>query len=425
MEIPDYRQRIADKLLSENLKAFGAVCIEGPMWCGKTWTAKRQAASICPLADASDNFAIMSRVALDIDYAFKGEEPRLIDEWQVFPQIWDATRSHVDHERKHGRFILTGSATPVQKGILHSGAGRIGSMRMRPMSLWESGVSEGLISLLDAINGKDIGITDVKRPCLERIIELVLRGGWPATIDDDLRIAVKTPHSYIQRLLERDIPELDDIQRDRHKMEMLLMSLARNESTAATLTTLKRDISPSGENLPADRTINAYLNALSRLFVIENLRPFSPSMRSTARIKQAEKRHFCDPSIAAALLKANPTKLARDLHTLGFLFEGLAARDIRCYADAFGAEVYHYQDYRNREIDLILDMPNGQWAAIEVKLGVNEEEAAASNLHTVCDAIVDAGAEEPVAKIVIVGIASAAYRRKDGVYVLPITALRP
>lgn len=425
MEIEGYRPRIADRVLEESLKAFGAVCVEGPMWCGKTWTAKRQAASVCLISDPADNFAVRSRVALNIDYAFKGAEPRLIDEWQVYPQIWDAARFYVDNERMHGRFILTGSATPVTKGVLHSGAGRIGTMRMRPMSLWESGASEGIVSLWDVVNGRDIGIVDVRRPELERIIELVLRGGWPATIDDDLKVAVRTPQSYIRRLLDRNIPELDDVQRNRHKMELLLMSLARNESTTATLTTIKRDISPSGENLPADRTVNTYLNVLNRLFVTENLRPFSPSMRSSARIKRAEKRRFCDPSLAASLLKATPARLERDLNTLGFLFESLVARDVLCYADANAAEVYHYQDYRNNEIDLILDLPDGRWAAIEVKLGVNEEDAAAFNLNAVSKTIVETGAEPPAAKIVIVGIGSAAYRRKDGVYVLPITSLKP
>ena len=425
MEIESYRPRIADKILEDNLKAFGAVCIEGPMWCGKTWTAKRKAASVCPIADPSDNFAVKARIALDVDYAFKGAEPRLIDEWQVYPQIWDAARAHVDNERRHGRFILTGSSTPMRKGLLHSGAGRIGSMRMRPMSLWESGASIGVVSLWDVANGADIGVVDVVRPDLGRIIELVLRGGWPATVDDDLAIAVKTPRAYIDRLLDRDIPELDEIRRDRRKMELLLMSLARNESTTATLATLKRDISSCGEPMPADRTMNTYLDALSRLFVTENLRPFSPSMRSSARTKRAEKRRFCDPSLAASLLKATPAKLERDLNTLGLLFESLAARDVICYAEAHEAEVSHYRDYCGREIDIVMEMPDGGWVAIEVKLGLNEEDAAARSLHAVCEAIVENGGEPPQAKVILVGLSGAAYRRKDGVYVLPVTALRP
>ena len=425
MKIENYRPRIADKLLMEHLEAFGAVCIDGPMWCGKTWTAMRQAASACLIADASDNFVTRNKVAMDINYAFTGPEPRLIDEWQIFPAIWDATRFHVDQKHGHGRFILTGSATPPQKGIYHSGAGRIASFRMRPMSLWESGRSEGKVSLEAICKGENIGIVDSRRPNLAEIIELVMRGGWPETTDSPFSQAVKVPSDYAKRLIDRKIPSVDGVQHNRHKMELLLRSLARNEATTVSIASIRRDISAVGDVEIDDKTLSAYLNSLERLFVTENIRPFAPSLRSSTRIKQSEKRRFCDPSIAAALLKATPARLERDLNTLGFLFESLVLRDLLCYAEAFNASVYHYQDYSDREIDAVIEMPDGEWTAVEVKLGVNQEEVAAKHLLDVKRHIAEKGGHPPQSLAIVVGISSAAYKRPDGVYVLPITALKP
>ena len=430
MELDGYRPRIADAILEDNLKAFGAVCVEGPMWCGKTWTAKRQAASACMIGDSTDNFAVMERVALDIDYAFDGAEPRLIDEWQVFPALWDATRSHVDAKRGRGRFILTGSSTPPDKGVLQSGAGRIATMRMRPMCLWESGVGQGAVSLADVMAGRNPGVVDVPRPALERIVELVLRGGWPATTDDEFRFAAKTPRAYVRRLLDRDIPGLDGVNRDRRKLDLLLRSLARNESTTASTATIAGDVADAdgGDSRAggvSDKTAGVYLNALDRLFVTENIRPFSPFLRSRTRVVQSEKRHFCDPSVPAAILRATPEKLLADLRTLGFLFESLVLRDLLSLADAIGASVYHYRDYKGREIDAVLDMPDGEWAGVEIKLGSNQVEAAAANLLDIAEAIEKEGGKPPDVLAVVVGLAGAAFRRKDGVYVLPVTSLRP
>ena len=425
MKHENYKPRIADAILKENLEAFGAVCVEGPMWCGKTWTATMQAASACMIGDSKDNFAVKERIAVDIDYAFDGAEPRLIDEWQVFPAIWDATRSHVDEGKGHGRFILTGSATPTEKGILHSGAGRIASMRMRPMSLWESGVSEGSVSLANVMRGVDSGVKDVKRPQLEEIIELVMRGGWPATMSDPFRIAVKTPQAYVRRLVDRDIPGMEDEKRDWRKMSLLLRSLARNESTTASNAKITSDISAFGEGAVSEKTVGQHLAFLERLFVTENIEPYAPEMRSRTRLKQAAKRHFCDPSIAAALLRATPDRLAKDLNTFGFLFESMVIRDLLCYAEAVGGSVYHYQDYKGREIDVVIDMPDGSWGGFEVKLGSNQIESAAANLTSISKVIADEGGSVPSVLGVIVGLAGAAYRPKDGVWILPITALRP
>ena len=389
-----YRSRLADQMLSEHLKAFGAVCVEGPKWCGKTWLAQHQAVSACMIADPTDNFATRGRVELDINYAFSGGKPHLIDEWQEFPALWDATRYHVDQNAEPGQFILTGSSVPKTKGVMHSGTGRIASMRLRTMTE------------------------------LREIIELILRGGWPGTLGMPFKYAIKTPVEYVRQIIEKDIHRLDNVKRDRRKVDLLMRSLARNESTVVGVSTLKADIATADGVEIADETIASYLEALSRLFVIENQKPFAGSMRSGMRLRKAEKRHFCDPSLAAALMRATPEKLEKDLRTLGFLFEGLVERDLRTYAESLGAELYHYQDYENHEIDAVVELSDGRWAAIEVKLGVNQEESAAAGLKKIA-AQMSAGGCAPSALIIVVGLASAAYRRKDGVYVVPITALKP
>lgn len=422
-----YITRIADGLLADHLKAFGAVCVEGPMWCGKTSTAMRQAKSACMIADPRDNFGTRRQVSLDINRAFvDAVAPHLIDEWQEFPALWDATKYYVDTHPGRGQIILTGSSTPPEKGVLHSGAGRIAGFRMRPMSLWESGTSEGKVSLEAVCKGENLGgVIPNRRPELSEIVEHILRGGWPGGLGLPLREAMKTPVAYTNRLLDRNLPELDDIPRDRHKIGLLLRSLARNEATTVSIASIRRDIS-AGDGIELDeRTLSAYLNSLERLFVTENIRPFSPSMRSGTRIKQSEKRRFCDPSIAAALLKATPARLERDLNTLGFLFESLVLRDLLCYAEAFDASVYHYQDYNDRELDAVIEMPEGEWTAVEVKLGVNQEESAAKHLLDIQRRITEKGGHPPQSLAIIVGLSSAAYRRPDGVYVLPITALKP
>ena len=317
----NYKPRIADKLLAENLMAFGAVCVEGPMWCGKTSTAIRQCKSACMIADPSDNFATRRQVSLDIDFAFaNASTPHLIDEWQEFPALWDATKYRVDRQRGCGQIILTGSSTPPEKGVLHSGAGRIANLRMRPMSLWESGMSEGKVSLEAVCKGEDIGVVPNRRPELSEIVEYVVRGGWPGSLGLPLRAAARIPVAYTNRLLDRNLPELDGIPRDRHKIELLLRSLARNESAATSIASIRRDIS-AGDRVEIDeRTLSAYLNAFNRLFVTENIRPFAPSLRSGIRIKQAEKRHFCDPSLAGqSLLDLFDDAL---LHLLGVLAYG-------------------------------------------------------------------------------------------------------
>ena len=378
------------------------------------------------IADPTDNFAARERVALDINIAFPGAEPHLIDEWQEFPALWDATKYHVDQNPRQGQIILTGSSTPIEKGVMHTGTGRIASLRMRPMSLYESGTSEGSVSLSDVCASRDIAMTPVRRPTLDEIIELVLRGGWPGTISLPFKYAIKTPVAYVRQIIDRDIHRVDGVRRDKHKVELLMRSLARNESTVAGVATLRKDIAAGDGVEIEDNTLSSYLDTLSRLFVLENQKPFASSRRSEVRVKVSEKRHFCDPSIAAALLKATPAKLENDLNTLGFLFESLVERDLRTYAEAFDGELYHYQDYRNREIDAVIERPDGDWTAIEVKLGSNQIESAAKSLLDIKSQFeADHSSRPPKSLAVVVGLAGAAYRRPDGVYVLPITSLRP
>lgn len=419
----DYKPRLIDRTIDEFLETFGAICIEGPKWCGKTWTSSYHSNSEIMLGNPEGNFQNRQLAEMSPSLVLEGEAPRLIDEWQEVPQLWDAVRYKVDQNAKKGQFILTGSATPNHKGILHSGAGRIAKLRMRPMSLYESGNSGGEVSLKQICEGKiEAKITGEVN--LKQIIDFIIRGGWPANQDTALKQAAYLPVQYIRAILDDDVYRMDNIKRDKHKMELLLRSLARNEATTATNKKLKNDIKEiDDEDIDVD-TVAAYLDIFSRLFLTENQLPFEPKLRSSIRIKQAEKRHLSDPSLAAALLKASPEMLLQDLNTLGFLFEALCERDLKIYAETFGAGLYHYQDYNNNEMDAVIEMPNGEWCGFEIKLGANQIEAAAGNLIRIRNDIKNNGGKEPSSLCVICGLSNAAYQRPDGVFVVPITALK-
>lgn len=424
MDKSKYRPRLADKKVDEYLSTFGAVCIEGPKWCGKTWTAAYHSKSEIYIGDPANNFQNRQLAELSPSLVLDGQTPRLIDEWQEVPPLWDAVRYRVDQTPERGQFILTGSATPNHKGILHSGAGRIARLRMRPMSLFESGDSSGKVSLLDICSGN-------AKPCmtgevdLRQLIELIIRGGWPGSLDLPVSQAALLPGEYLNAVIDDDVYRIDGVKRDTTKMRQLLRSLARNESTTATNKTLVRDIKAvDDEDIDSD-TVAAYLDVFKRLFLTENQAPFSNGMRSSVRVKQAEKRHFSDPSLACALLKATPQSLLGDLETLGFLFEAMCERDLRIYAESFGGELYHYQDYRGKEIDAVLELPDGRWCAFEIKLGANQIDAAAKNLLDIKREFeADPKGKAPSAMCVVCGMASAAYLRPDGVFVVPITALK-
>lgn len=423
MERKDYRPRLIDNIIDSYLKAFGAVCVEGPKWCGKTWTSSYHCKSEIMLGNPNGNFQNRQLAQMSPSLVLEGETPRLIDEWQEVPQLWDAVRYKVDQSGNKGQFILTGSATPNHKGILHSGAGRIAKLRMRPMSLFESGNSSGDISLKDICEGriepKISGEVD-----LRKLIDFIIRGGWPANQETTLKQAAYLPIQYIRAVLDDDVYRIDNVKRDKHKMELLLRSLARNEATTVTNKKLKNDIKEIDDEDIDVETVSAYLDVFQRLFLTDNQKPFEAKLRSSIRIKQAEKRHLSDPSLAAALLNATPEMLLNDLNTLGFLFEALCERDLKIYAESFDAELYHYQDYNNNEMDAVIAMPDGKWCGFEIKLGANQIDMAAENLIKIKNEIKASGGIAPDSLCVICGLSNAAYQRPDGVFVVPITALR-
>lgn len=423
MEREDYRPRLIDNIIDSYLKAFGAVCVEGPKWCGKTWTSSYHCKSEIMLGNPDGNFQNRQLAQMSPSLVLEGETPRLIDEWQEVPQLWDAVRYKVDQSGNKGQFILTGSATPNHKGILHSGAGRIAKLRMRPMSLFESGNSSGDISLKDICEGriepKISGEVD-----LRKLIDFIIRGGWPANQETTLKQAAYLPIQYIRAVLDDDVYRIDNVKRDKHKMELLLRSLARNEATTVTNKKLKNDIKEIDVEDIDVETVSVYLDVFQRLFLTDNQKPFEAKLRSSIRIKQAEKRHLSDPSLAAALLNATPEMLLNDLNTLGFLFEALCERDLKIYAESFDADLYHYQDYNNNEMDAVIAMPDGKWCGFEIKLGANQIDMAAENLIKIKNEIKANGGIAPDSLCVICGLSNAAYQRPDGVFVVPITALR-
>lgn len=420
----NYKKRLADAKVEEYLAAAGAVCIEGCKWCGKTWTSEHHSKSAVYIGDPSGNYSNRTLARISPLSVLEGEVPRLVDEWQEVPPLWDAVRNVVDKRALKGQFILTGSATPNREGKMHSGAGRIAKLRMRPMSLFESGDSSGKISLHALCKGEFenelTGEVD-----LSELIYLTIRGGWPGNIGVAVNHASILAESYIQAVLDEDIERVETANRDRTKMTKLLRSLARNESTVVSNRTLQKDISDRDGSSLELNTIASYLEVFEKLFLFDNIPPFSPNIRSSVRVKQQEKRHFADPSLACALLRANPNILLKDLNTLGFLFEALCERDLRIYAESFGGNLYHYQDYSGKEIDAVIEMPDGSWSAVEIKLGAHQIDEAAHNLLSIKKAfLADEKSVPPSSLIVVCGMTNAAYLRPDGVYVVPLTALK-
>ncbi len=413
-----YKPRIVDSEIKLKLELSKAVCIQGPKACGKTWAAEHQAASEIKLGDATDNFASRRITMMDNSFALKGERPHLIDEWQEIPALWDVVRSEVDKVPEKGQFILTGSSTPVQKGIMHSGTGRISLLTMRPMSLYESGESSGKISLASLFKGNISEVVQAENPGIEKLAYYIVRGGWPSAVDLPYEHAYSFASDYVAGLIQEDIPRVAQ-SIDLLKMHRFMRSLARNESTTASKKVLMRDM--NGEI--TDETVNSYLQILSRLFLLSPQQPFSPAVRSSLRLKQMEKRHFTDPSIAAALLGMRQDYLIKDLQTFGFLFEALVERDLAVYAAASGCRLMHYQDYKNNEIDAVVVASDGSWGAVEIKLGAGEIDYAAKTLLKADKAMREASGNGASFLAVVCGLASYGYCREDGVNVIPVTAL--
>ena len=397
-----YIPRLIDKAIEENLKIFGAISIEGSKWCGKTWTALNHSNSVVYLNNTADNFREKHLAEMDVNLVLDKEKPELIDEWQEVPSI----------------------CVPVSDKIHHSGAGRICKMKMYTMSLYESGDSSGDVSLKDLFehNVKNQLVNKVE---LKRLAELIVRGGWPESISMDISGAMKIAKSYIEAVLDKDIMEIDGIKRDKEKMEMLLRSLARNESTISTNNVLMKDIdyNVTEEDISISRnTVTDYLNVLNRLHLIENQNSFMYKIRSRLNVGKNPKRHFVDPSLGCAVLNITPEKLMNDLETMGLYFEALCERDLKIYAESIGAKLYHYRENDTGiEVDSIIEIADGEYGAIKIKLGANKEEEAAESLKK----FYELAEIKPKFMCIICGLYNAVVRRPDGIYVLPITALKP
>lgn len=415
-----YQPRVIDAELDERLKTVGAVLIEGPKACGKTETARRVAASEV-LLDVDEN--ARAAVSVDPSLVLEGDTPRLIDEWQVEPRIWNHVRRAVDERREPGQFILAGSAVPADDATRHSGAGRFARLRLRPMSLFESGLSDGSISLAELLAGRPVSSPE-RSTGLRSIVEAIVRGGWPALQEMPLPAAATAIGDYLEDVCRTDISRVDGVRRDPARVRRLLHSLARNVATHAAMTTLASDVGGSGGEPLKKHTVAEYLAALERLFVIEDQPAWEPHLRSRSVLRRTPRRHFVDPSLAVAALAAGPDALLGDLRLLGFLFESLVVRDLRVYAQASRGRVSQYRDNKGLEVDAIVEV-DGAWAALEVKLGGEEaiDEAAASLRKFAAE--VDTRRSGALAALAVVVAGGYGYTREDGVRVVPITALGP
>ncbi len=420
----DYKERLIDKKIDRYLETFGAILIEGPKWCGKTWTALNHAESASYVTETSTK-----RLALiNPKNIFSDERPQLIDEWQIVPSIWDSVRHECDRGKGPGNFILTGSTTlkkEIQgKQVYHSGAGRIARLKMETMSLFESGDSSGIVSITDMFENKNINKNtgEVK---IRELASLLIRGGWPESLKVKKENYPLIPKSYIESILNVELDEEDKV-RDKNKMNMLLKSLARNESTIVSNKTLIKDIEEyeTGNDILSSRTtLLDYLDFLERLHLIKNQESYSLNYRSPERVGKSVKRHFVDPSLACSLLNLTEDKLMKDLNTFGFLFEALVERDLRIYMDYLDGKIYHFRDnVSGLEVDTILEFEDGEYAAVEIKLGYNEVDDAIKNLKEFYNNMI----KKPKFMCVIVGVLEAAYKDPDtSIYVVPITALKP
>ena len=420
----EYRKRIADDILTRKLEGKGAVLIEGPKWCGKTTTAEQIAASILYMDDPEKKEQNISMSELNPKRLLKGETPRLIDEWQLAPKLWDAIRFEVDHRRELGQFLLTGSAVPVDtEEITHSGTGRFTWLTMRPMSLYESGDSTGDVSLKDLFENNTVdGESDMT---IDRLAFLACRGGWPQAIDMRDDIALDQARDYYDAVVRSDINRADNIQKNAEKVRRLMRSYARNQGSQVPNTVLARDVSANDEESMSQETVATYLNALRKVFVVEDMPAWNPNLRSKTAIRSSDTRYYVDPSIAAAALGIGPNDLINDLNTFGFIFETLCVRDLRVFADALDGQVYHYRDKDGQECDAVIHLRNGQYGLIEIKLGGDKLiEEGAQSLKKMESKIDTDKMKAPSFLMVLTGIGGYAYRRKDGVCVVPIGCLR-
>ena len=419
-----YRPRIVDSALKRKLRGKGAVLIEGPKWCGKTTTAEQVSKSTLSVDDPStvNTNKILSEI--DPERLLTGDHPRLLDEWQVAPKLWDAVRHHVDRHKGQGQFILTGSSVPADiSETIHSGTGRFGWLVMRPMSLYESGDSTGDVSLASLFESQPIsGCSNLD---LDRLTFLICRGGWPESVDMDDDVALDQAFDYIDAVIRNDMSRVDDIRRDPQKVRMLLRSYARNQGTQISQASISADISSNDTEGVSEETVSEYLQALRKLYVIEDMKAWNPNLRSKTAIRTSDTRYFVDPSLAAASLRIGPQDLINDLNTTGFFFEALAVRDLRVYAESLDGDVYHYKDNLDNECDVVIHLRDGRYALLEVKLG--GERLIDEGVRTLKDVLRRIDTDKmgkPAFMAIITGTERYAYRRDDGIIILPLGALK-
>ncbi|MDD6898056.1 MAG: DUF4143 domain-containing protein [Bacteroidales bacterium] len=420
-----YKQRIADRILERKVLGKGAVLIEGPKWCGKTTTAKQLAKSVLDLGDSAVLKQSSGLIEISPKTLLDGDTPRLIDEWQALPPIWDSIRSEVDRRGEPSQFILTGSSVlPEADETVHSGTGRFATIKMRPMSLYESGESTGTVSLKNLFEGKSIEVRQNELD-VEEIAFLTCRGGWPWATIISKKVALDQAFDYVDSVIQRDIQRVDKVKRSAERAKLLLRSYARNISQQVSYGTIKKDMLSNDASTLDEDTVADYIKALKKLFVIEDLAAWNPNIRSKAAIRTSDTRHFVDPSIGTAILGLGPKDLINDLKSFGFFFEDMVVRDLRVYAEALDGELYHYRDSSGLECDTVLHRRNGSYALMEVKLGGEQNiEDGAKSMLALAENIDTGKMPAPSFMAVIVGVGQYAYQRKDGVYVIPIGCLK-
>lgn len=423
-----YRKRIMDGLLLKKLQAKGAVLIEGPKWCGKTTTAEEFAASKMLLArtDVKENFKRL--LEIDTDAALGGEAPMLIDEWQTVPKLWDAVRYAVDSRRKMGQFILTGSAVPdreAEKEREHTGTGRFAWLTMRPMTLFESGESNGSVSLAKLFDAPE-KILEKNGLSLRDIAFLICRGGWPMAVGLPEEVALEQAFDYYDAVTKEDVTKVDGVKRASERVQRLMRSYARHQGTQASIATLREDLKSNEASALDEGTISSYLEALRKIFVVEDMPAWNPNLRSKTAIRTADTRYFVDPSIAVAALGMGPDDLMNDLNTMGFFFEALCVRDLRVFAEALNGKVYHYRDKSGLECDAVVHLRNGQYGLVEIKLGgTSLIEDGVKTLNQLASQIDTSRMKAPAFKMILTAVGEYAYRRpEDGIYVVPIGCLQ-
>lgn len=421
----NYKKRVADDILRRKLEGKGAVLIEGPKWCGKTTTAEKFSSSILYMDDPEKKEQNIAMSEFNPKRLLEGSTPRLIDEWQLAPKLWDAIRFEVDHRRELGQFILTGSAVPANsKDITHSGTGRFTWLTMRPMSLYESGDSTGDVSLKALFEGNK-EIEGSARLNIDRLAFLVCRGGWPQAVNMREEIALDQAFDYIDGVIHSDINRADNIQKNPERVSRLMRSYARNQGSQVPNTVLAEDIKANDNRTVNEETIASYTDALRKIFVIEDMPAWNPNLRSKTAIRCSDTRYYVDPSIATSALGLGPNDLLNDLKTFGFLFETLAIRDLRVFSDALNGKVYHYRDKDGLECDAVIHLRNGKYGLVEIKLGGDKLiEEGARSLKVLSSKIDTVKMNSPSFLMVLTGIGDYAYRRKDDVYVVPIGSLR-